>query len=203
MRRIPRVGERLTTAIVGLGLAGVVLFAVATGALIWSAPAFLNSGNPASDIATAQKALDESAATARSVDTSLASAVSAIDTTVAGLRSFEATLRQAAVLFGQFELLGQRPFTALAQLFATTADLAAATGTGLVSLSASIQATRTSIGPLAADLDRLSAQLADLSTGPTSLLSPVAFWIFLATFVWLLAMAGLTARLGWVLRKRP
>jgi hypothetical protein len=194
------VSERLATAILGLGLAGVVLFAIATGALVWSAPSFLNAGNPTSDIATAQKALDDSATTARSIEASLASTTSAIDTTVAGLRSFESALRQTAVLFGQFDLLGQRPFTALTQLFTTTADLAAATATSLVSVSASIQTTRTSIGPLAADLDRLSAQLTKLSTGPASLLSPAAFWIAVATLSWLLVVAALIARLGWVLR---
>jgi hypothetical protein len=192
--------RRVANGLLALGLVGVVLFGLMSAALLLSAPSFLSATNPTTEIGTAQQALTDSATTARSIDTSLASTLAAVDTAVQSLRSFETTLRQAATLSAQLDVLGQHPFAALAQVFSATADLAASTAASLVAVSASISSTRASIGPVAADLDRLSGELDNLTNGPASLLTPVAFFLGLATAVWLLVLAGLFARLGWVLR---
>ncbi len=196
LRRDRRIGNGL----LAMGLAGLILFGLTGAALLLSAPSFLSAGNPSKEIGNAQQALTDSATTARSIDGSMASTMAAVDTAIQNLQAFELALRQAATASAQVDLLGQHPFSALAQVFTATADLAASTAASLVTVSASISSTRASIEPVAADLDRLSGQLDSLTGGPASLLSPVTFFIVLAATLWLLVLAGLVARLGWVLR---
>ncbi len=186
--------------LVGVGLAGVVLFGLLTAGLLTTMPSLLGSGDPATSLRDARKLVTDAAATLHEVDLTLGTSTSATEDTAATLSSMAATMRQGSAAL-QIDVLGQRPFSAVGDLFNQTADRADAAARGVASTSASIASTRASIQAMIVDLNRLSAELDSVSAGPASLLNPYLWLGVLATLVWLFVLAAVALWAGWLLRK--
>ena len=189
------------TVFLALGSAGAVLFAIVLVGCFFATPSVLAAGDATASIHDSRQVVVDAASSLRSVDRSLAATEASSEEAASSLDSFVATLRATADTSAAIDVLGQRPFAAVAQLLDATADLATTTAKDLRASADSIRTSRESIAPLADDLDRLAARLDTLSGGSAALLSPLVWWVLVAVFIWLFAVAVGLARFGWLLRR--
>ncbi len=186
--------------LLALGVAGMILFGLLGAALVTALPTFTATTDPAASLRDARKLATDSAAALRQADASLATSAGATADAAATLSSLATTMRQGSTAL-QLEVLGQRPFSKIADLFTATADRADATAQSVASTSASIASIHASIQAMIADLESLAAELGSLSTGPVSWLNPIVWLGMLAGLVWSFVVAALMTWAGWLLRR--
>jgi hypothetical protein len=167
-------GRRLGRTLVAFGASGlaiilasaIALAAIATGPMFDpNAPAVLDDA-----LSHAQVSVTQGAAAARSASQTLATTRDSTAATAQMLSELAATMRQGSAAL-RVDVLGQQPFTTMADSFARTADRAdaaatevASAGTGVDETRGSLEALATSLTALAGDLDVARSPLPDHTT---------------------------------------
>ena len=177
----------------------VLLVSMATGPMFnASSPAVLDDA-----LAHAQVSVSQGAAAATSASQTLATTRDSTAATAQMLSELAATMRQGSDAL-RVDVLGQQPFTQMADSFSRTADRADAaaaeigqTGTGVDETRKSLDALSVSLTALAADLDVARAPLPDRST------VTLAFALLALLLGWLALIATGCLALGVRLVRRP
>jgi hypothetical protein len=193
--------RRLSTLLVAFGLVGTVLFGALAVTLLISSPSLLNAGETGGSIESARQLADDSAAALRDLDRTLANSSDALDDSARTLNDLAATMRSGADAL-RISVLGQQPFSAVANQFASTADQAAATAQSITVTAGSVASIRAAIALMIADLGSLRTQLDELDIGLGRLTNPLVWIGILIALLWLLALAAVVAWIGWQLRAR-